>query len=96
MPQEPSPSPAGSVPANTPRIGFRATALQFQWAAVPGAKEYNIYRESAGYFGFLGISTGTSFVDNNYEAKTDGTLRLGSVRQRQQPRRSGLSPTTWC
>lgn len=38
------------------------------WEAVGGAAEYNIYRESAGYYGFIGIARGTSFDDQNYEA----------------------------
>ena len=38
-------------------------------------QEYNIYREEAGYYGFIGVSSGTTFSDNNYQADTADTPR---------------------
>jgi len=38
------------------------------WNSVTGACEYNIYRDSAGYYGLIGVACGcTRFVDENYE-----------------------------
>ena len=37
------------------------------WAAVNGAVEYNVYRSVNGIFGYVGTSTGTSFVDDKIE-----------------------------
>jgi len=40
------------------------------WSCVSGACEYNIYRDSAGYYGLIGVACGctcTRFVDENYE-----------------------------
>jgi len=45
------------------------------WDAVEDAVEYNIYREEAGYFGFIGVASGTSFSDQNYQADTTDTPR---------------------
>jgi len=43
------------------------------WVAVDKATEYNIYREEAGYFGFVGVSTSTEFFDQNYLADVSDT-----------------------
>ncbi len=45
-------------------------SVSLSWQAVDGAEEYNIYRESAGYYGFIGVSRSTGFSDQNYEADT--------------------------
>jgi len=40
------------------------------WGCVSGACEYNIYRDSAGYYGLIGVACGAScccFIDENYE-----------------------------
>lgn len=50
-------------------------SADISWEAVSGAVEYNVYREDAGYFGFIGISTGTSFSDQNYQADVTDTPR---------------------
>lgn len=45
--------------------------VDITWNAISGAEEYNIYKESAGTFGYIGTvlaTNGTSFRDNNYEA----------------------------
>ena len=72
--KESLPSAAGECSTGKhPSDWVQGNSASVSWTAVPGAKEYNVYRESAGYFGFIGISTRTSFTDNNYEAKTDDT-----------------------
>lgn len=45
------------------------------WDSVRNAVEYNIYREEAGYFGFIGISKVLEFKDNNYQADVSDTPR---------------------
>lgn len=68
------PSEAGSVATGKhPSDWTQGNSATVTWAAVEGATEYNIYREEAGYYGFVGISTETTFVDNNYEADTADT-----------------------
>ena len=52
--------------------------VELSWKPVPGADHYNIYRESAGYYGLIGISKERKngkivFEDQNYEADTSMT-----------------------
>lgn len=68
------PSPAGeAADGKFPTDWVVGDSCTITWEAVSGAKEYNIYREDGGVYGFIGISTGTSFVDNNYEADVTDT-----------------------
>lgn len=72
--RESLPSPAGATGSGKhPSDWVQGNSATISWPAVPSAKEYNIYREEAGYYGFIGISTGLSFADNNYEADTTDT-----------------------
>lgn len=43
------------------------------WTKVSGAVEYNIYKESNGVYGQIGIATGSSFSDINIAANTSYT-----------------------
>ena len=47
--------------------------VTISWTAVTDAAEYNIYRESAGYYGYIGTTSNTSFDDQNYEPDTAQT-----------------------
>lgn len=47
--------------------------ITLSWTAVPDADSYNIYRAEGGYFGFIGISNGTTFDDQNIQADTADT-----------------------
>ena len=70
------PSPAGqSTGARHPSDWVQGNSATISWQAVNGAAEYNIYREEAGYFGFIGISRDTTFSDQNYQADTVDTPR---------------------
>ena len=82
-------SEAGECNGKHPSDWVQGNYASVSWAAVPGAVEYNIYRESAGYFGFIGISKGLNFVDNNYEAKVDDT-----PRENWNPFADGNNPST--
>ena len=70
------PSAALAVPgARHPSDWVQGNAVSLSWQAVAGAAEYNVYREEAGYYGFIGVAQGTSFSDQNYEADTADTPR---------------------
>jgi hypothetical protein len=49
----------------TPSSGSPITV---SWGAVSGAVEYNVYKQTGGVYGFIGVSTGLSFVDNGITA----------------------------
>jgi hypothetical protein len=46
------------------------------WSGVSGADMYNVYKMTGGIFGFVGRSTGTSFVDNNIIADANDTPQI--------------------
>lgn len=68
-------SEAGSCNGKHPSDWVVGNRTDLSWTAVEGATEYNIYREEAGYYGFIGVSSGTTFSDNNYQADTADTPR---------------------
>ena len=74
--KESLPSPAGECGTGRhPSDWVQGNSATITWAAVENALEYNIYREEAGYFGFIGISKSCSFSDQNYEADIADTPR---------------------
>jgi hypothetical protein len=42
----------------------------FSWAAVPGASAYKVYKDYNGIFGYIGITEGLTFVDENITPDT--------------------------
>lgn len=67
-------SPAGAASnGKHPSDWVQGNSATISWKGVEGATEYNIYREEAGYFGFIGISQSTTFSDQNYQADTADT-----------------------
>ena len=66
-------SPIGSAAGKYPTDWVVGNHVDLSWPAVSGATEYNIYRESAGYYGFIGVSATTSFQDQNFEPDTATT-----------------------
>ena len=69
-------SPAGAASnGKHPSDWVQGNSATISWKGVEGATEYNIYREEAGYFGFIGISQSTTFSDQNYQADTADTPR---------------------
>ncbi|MBQ9405249.1 MAG: hypothetical protein IJU37_00750 [Desulfovibrio sp.] len=80
-------SKAGSTLGKHPSDWVTGNYVRIEWTAVSGATEYNVYREEAGYYGFIGVATGTSFIDNNYEADTSDT-----PRENWNPFASGNNP----
>ncbi len=51
------PSPVGATTGKYPTDWVVGNHVDITWPAVPGAKEYNIYRETAGYYGLIGVSS---------------------------------------
>lgn len=66
-------SEPGEVTGRYPTEWIVGDKVQISWNSVEGAAEYNIYRESAGYYGYIGTSRTTEFEDNNYEPDTADT-----------------------
>lgn len=65
-----------SLPTSETESSTAATSgspITVSWTAASGAGEYNIYKESNGVYGFIGVAVGTSFVDNGIEADTTDT-----------------------
>jgi len=64
------PSAACCITFRYPTDWVAGDHVTVRWSCVFGACEYNIYRDSAGYYGLIGVACGctcTSFVDENYE-----------------------------
>lgn len=67
------PSAVGEVQGKYPTDWVVGNHVIVTWEAVDGAAEYNVYRESAGYYGFVGVAASTSFDDQNFEPDTSIT-----------------------
>lgn len=84
-------SPVGSANGQYPTDWVQGDYVSLSWSVVEGAVEYNIYRESAGYYGFIGVSKTTSFQDQNYEPDTATT-----PKEDWNPFENGNNPSTVC
>lgn len=82
-------SAVGAAAGKYPTDWVVGNHVNLSWAAVDGAEEYNIYRESAGYYGFIGVSRGTSFQDQNFEPDTATT-----PKEDWNPFEDGNNPAT--
>lgn len=54
-------STAVTVSGNLANTGAYNTV---SWTAVTGAEKYKVYKKSSGVFGYIGVTAGTSFVDD--------------------------------
>ena len=59
---ESAPSPIGSIASNLFETGC---TVGIAWAAVAGASKYNVYKQAAGVFGYIGQTGATSLIDDN-------------------------------
>ena len=82
-------SAVGSTTGKYPTDWVVGNHVDLTWAAVEGAEEYNVYRESAGYYGFIGVSRSTSFQDQNFEPDTATT-----PKEDWDPFEDGNNPAT--
>jgi len=62
-------SAASAVTLSTWPVGAH---VDLSWTAVTGAVRYEIYKESHGYYAYIGSATGTTFTDDNIEG--DGSI----------------------
>lgn len=69
------PSEVGECDGKYPTDWVVGNHVDITWQAVSGAKEYNVYRESAGYYGFIGVCD----AENSTSGKLSG-LRVGSEK----------------
>jgi hypothetical protein len=58
---------SATVTISSKDLGLDNTTITLTWTAVPGAKEYKIYKDVGGTFGLAGYATGTSWKDKNFE-----------------------------
>lgn len=82
-------SAVGETTGKYPTDWVVGNHVDLTWTAVEGAEEYNVYRESAGYYGFIGVSRGTSFQDQNFEPDTATT-----PKEDWDPFEDGNNPAT--
>lgn len=82
-------SAVGSTSGKYPTDWVVGNHVDLAWTAVDGAEEYNVYRESAGYYGFIGVSRSTSFQDQNFEPDTATT-----PKEDWNPFEDGNNPAT--
>jgi hypothetical protein len=72
--EESLPSNKGSANNAVPPANWiEGDNIHVTWNTVPGAAEYNIYKESAGVYGFIGVAETGSFKDHNYKPDTADT-----------------------
>lgn len=82
-------SAVGATTGKYPTDWVVGNHVDLTWTAVEGAEEYNVYRESAGYYGFIGVSRSTSFQDQNFEPDTATT-----PKEDWNPFEGGNNPAT--
>lgn len=82
-------SAVGETTGKYPTDWVVGNHVDLSWTAVEGATEYNVYRESAGYYGFIGVSRSTSFQDQNFEPDTATT-----PKEDWNPFEGGNNPAT--
>lgn len=69
-----------STPATvTNDLAYRGSENYLSWVAVVGASRYAVYRLSAGTYGFIGTTTGTTFTDVNITPDIATGVRLGRI-----------------
>ena len=65
-------SKIGSCKGRYPTDWIQGDYVEIQWSLVSGATQYNVYRESAGYYGFIGTSSSTKTRDRHVTSITVG------------------------
>lgn len=69
-------SSTASVTGHLEAYWTTSEKVTISWNAVTDAAEYNVYRSVNGIYGFIGTSTGTSFVDNKIEPDLTATAPI--------------------
>lgn len=58
-------SPASVAVSATNNLYVNGAFNTVNWAAIPGATRYNVYKRQSGLYGYIGSTDGISFVDDN-------------------------------
>lgn len=58
-------SPASVAVTGTNNLYVNGAYNTINWASVPGATRYNVYKRQSGLYGYIGSTDGISFVDDN-------------------------------
>lgn len=59
--------PSAGVEATTLSTWVSGAKVELSWAAVTGAVRYEVYKNSRGYYAWIGSAEGTTFTDDNIE-----------------------------
>lgn len=70
-------SPAGAGTGKHPADWVTGNYVSVTWQAVQGAVEYNVYREEAGYYGFIGVASGQDATGRALSGIRLGALTTG-------------------
>jgi hypothetical protein len=62
--------PSASAASAAVNLNGAGNFVTVAWTAVAGATRYNVYKLEGGIYGFVGQSSTTSFVDDNFAADT--------------------------
>lgn len=71
-------SPAGEGAGKHPSDWVTGNQVRISWPTVSGAKEYNVYREEAGYYGFIGVAD-SSQVQTESTTNTVYAVSVGGL-----------------
>lgn len=75
------PSPTGSDPnGKFPTDWVVGESCKITWSHVDGATEYNVYRESGGVFGFIGVVQAASASGGTFAGMGIGTQKVGAIK----------------
>ena len=58
-------SPASVAVSGTNNLYVNGAYNTINWASVPGATRYNVYKRQSGLYGYIGSTDGISFIDDN-------------------------------
>jgi hypothetical protein len=58
-------TPASGSASATNNLSLPGAYNTISWTSVTGAARYNVYKRQSGLYGYIGQTSGTSFVDNN-------------------------------
>jgi hypothetical protein len=74
--EESLPSPIRTI-TTAVDLAIAGNKNTISWSAIAGAERYSVYKEDNGIYGFIGGTTGTSFVDENITADLSDTPQTG-------------------
>ena len=73
-------SAVGATTGKYPTDWVVGNHVDLTWTAVEGAEEYNVYRESAGYYGLIGVASGKDATGGTLTGLRMGEFTTGIVK----------------